>query len=44
MSAWVYIECDICDERVPVATEHETVEEALATHKRALHPEIPQGG
>ena len=43
MGAWVYIECDVCGDRVPVATKHETVEEALATHKRALHPELEQG-
>jgi len=37
MSVWVYIECDICGDRVPVALEHESAIEALETHKRALH-------
>jgi len=39
MPCWVYIECDICGEEVPVATKHESPPEALATHKRALHSE-----
>jgi len=44
MPAWVYIECEICGEDIPVATEHESPPEALATHKRALHPEVTEGG
>lgn len=43
MSAWVYIECDVCGEHVPVATEHETPCEALEVHKRA-HPNHAHDG
>ncbi|WP_169924325.1 hypothetical protein [Natrinema ejinorense] len=40
MSCWLYIECPVCGDRIPVATDHESVTEALETHKRALHPSI----
>jgi len=39
MSCWVYIRCPLCGDEVPVALEHESPPEALATHKRALHPD-----
>ncbi len=37
MSCWLYVECDLCGERVPVVTEHESWREALKTHKREIH-------